>query len=53
MKYQNTISNKFAIILNNNTNNVKITFKNNNSLIKRINKGTTKFHFFMYLRYKE
>jgi hypothetical protein len=42
MKYQNKIPNKFAKILNNNTNNVKIIFKTNN-LIKQIHNRTKNF----------
>jgi hypothetical protein len=36
IKYQNNISNKFPKISNNNTNDVKITFKTYNNLIKHI-----------------
>jgi hypothetical protein len=43
MKYQNNISNKFAKILNNSTNNMQITFKTNNNLFKHINKRTENF----------
>ena len=43
MKYQNNMSNQFAKILNNNTNNVKIAFKTTNNLIKHINNRTKNF----------
>ena len=43
MKYHDNMSNQFAKILNNNTNNVKIAFKTNNNLIKHINNRTKNF----------
>jgi hypothetical protein len=52
MKYQNNIFNKFAKILNNNTNYLKIAFKTNNNLIKHINNKIKNFtkNFLFFLK---
>jgi len=42
MKYHN-LSNNFAKILNNNVNNIKVAFKTNNNLMKKIHFRTKNF----------
>lgn len=42
-KYVNSLSEKFAKVLNNNTNGIKIAFKKNKGLINTINDGIKGF----------